>query len=267
MNDLKMFNFETTTDGETATHEVRVVTVDDNPWWVLTDVCRVLGVKDASMVADRLDDDEKGTSQIGTIDSNGKSVKRQVTIVNESGLYSVILRSDKPQAKPFRKWVTSEVLPSIRKTGSYQTKPLTLAELFAQQVQINLDHERQLAAIPELQADMHKIKGLTKQLENTPINQLPSGYLGVRASLAKHGKGLSEAIVMDYIVPYYRVGRSVYMVFHEEGGLKEARCLNTVQFKSAIESFVGTLTQVTSKFCESDILPSGKRVRFSVTPE
>lgn len=95
--------------------QVRVVTVDGDPWWVLKDVCGVLGLESSHKVADRVDEDER--NQIPVIDSMGRS--QESTVVNESGLYSVILRSDKPDAKRFRKWVTSEVLPSIRKTGGY----------------------------------------------------------------------------------------------------------------------------------------------------
>ena len=87
-----------------------------NLWFVLADVCAVLELTTPAKVADRLDDDEKGVSQIHTLGGI-----QNMTIISESGLYAVILRSDKPQAKPFRKWVTGEVLPSIRKTGSYQT--------------------------------------------------------------------------------------------------------------------------------------------------
>lgn len=87
-----------------------------NPWFVLADVCAVLEIANSRDVAARLDEDEKGVGQIDTLGGI-----QNMTIISESGLYAVILRSDKPQAKPFRKWVTGEVLPSIRKTGSYQT--------------------------------------------------------------------------------------------------------------------------------------------------
>lgn len=106
-------------------NSIRVVE-DGNgePWFVLADICRVLEIKNPTQVAERLDDDEKSNpmSDIG--------LRRDQLLINESGLYSVILRSDKPEAKPFKKWVTSEVLPSIRKTGGYsapnvaEVKPL-----------------------------------------------------------------------------------------------------------------------------------------------
>lgn len=96
--------------------QVRTVEKDGEPWWVLKDICEVLELSNSRMIAERLDEDEKGVSQIYT-----PGGKQEMAVVNESGLYNVILRSDKPQAKPFRKWVTSEVLPAIRKHGGYLT--------------------------------------------------------------------------------------------------------------------------------------------------
>jgi prophage antirepressor-like protein len=94
--------------------QVRTIDRDGELWWVLKDVCEALEVSDTSNVAKRLDDDERGTYQISTLGGN-----QEMLIISESGLYNVILRSDKPKAKLFRKWVTHEVLPSIRKTGGY----------------------------------------------------------------------------------------------------------------------------------------------------
>lgn len=95
-------------------NEVRTIQHGDEVWWVLRDVCRVLGMTTPAKVARRLDDDEKGVSQIHTPGGT-----QEVTIVNEPGLYSVILRSDKPEAKAFKRWVTHDILPSIRKHGAY----------------------------------------------------------------------------------------------------------------------------------------------------
>lgn len=96
-------------------NQVRTVMQDGEPWFVLKDVCKVLNLSTPKRVAERLDNDEVSLTHL--IDAIGRSQK--TTIINESGLYGVILRSDKPQAKPFRRWVTHEVLPAIRKTGSY----------------------------------------------------------------------------------------------------------------------------------------------------
>lgn len=109
MNNLQIFNYK----GK----EVRTVEKDGQPWWVLKDVCDVLDISHVKDTAGRLDSDEVGQTEV--IDSLGR--KQTAWCINESGLYNVIIRSDKPEAKPFRKWVTSEVLPSIRKHGAYMT--------------------------------------------------------------------------------------------------------------------------------------------------
>ena len=96
---------------------VRVVQKDGQPWWVLRDVCKALGLTNSRVVADRLDEDEKGVSLIYTPGGN-----QSMAVVNESGLYAVILRSDKPNAREFRKWITSSVLPAIRQSGAYITR-------------------------------------------------------------------------------------------------------------------------------------------------
>lgn len=106
MNEMRTWTF--------SGSEVRTVEVNGEPWWVLADVCSVLEISNNRNIAARLEDDEKGVTLVDTLGG-----AQNMTIINESGLYSVILRSDKPQAKPFRRWVTSEVLPSIRKTGAY----------------------------------------------------------------------------------------------------------------------------------------------------
>lgn len=114
MNELQVFTYNG--------NEVRTIQKDGEPWWVLKDVCSVLELSDTNKTAERLDADELTRIKFVTGGQN-----REMLCVNESGLYNVILRSDKPEAKPFRKWVTSEVLPSIRKYGAYMT-PETLEQ-------------------------------------------------------------------------------------------------------------------------------------------
>lgn len=110
MNNLKVFENE-------HLGSIRVIDRDGEPYFVLKDVCDVLEIERGTRIAERLDEDE--VRQASVIDSMGRN---QLTyIINESGLYNVILRSDKPQAKKFKKWVTAEVLPSIRKHGAYMT--------------------------------------------------------------------------------------------------------------------------------------------------
>ena len=118
MSNIQVFNYNSV--------EVRTIQNDGEPWFVLRDVCNVLGLGTPARVAERLDPDE--VSQTHITDSMGR--QQEMTIINESGLYNVILRSDKPEAKPFRKWVTSEVLPTIRRHGMYAT-PDTVEKMLA----------------------------------------------------------------------------------------------------------------------------------------
>ena len=96
-------------------HQVRSIFKDDEPVWVAKDVCAVLGLKNHSQAIKKLDDDEKDGVTLN--DPMGRP--QQFTVVNESGLYHLIVRSDKPVAKEFRRWITHEVLPAIRKSGNY----------------------------------------------------------------------------------------------------------------------------------------------------
>jgi len=106
MKDLQIFNYNA--------NEVRTFMVDGESWWILKDVCDVLGLSNTNNVASRLEEDELTLIKVM---SGGQ--QREMYVINESGLYNVIFRSEKSEAKKFRYWVTHEVLPSIRKTGSY----------------------------------------------------------------------------------------------------------------------------------------------------
>ncbi len=96
-------------------NEVRTLLIDDEPWFVAKDVCDVLEHSNVSMALEMLDEDEKAKKSLGYSGPGNPNTN----IISESGLYTLIIRSNKPQAKAFRKWVTAEVLPSIRKTGGY----------------------------------------------------------------------------------------------------------------------------------------------------
>jgi hypothetical protein len=100
-------------------NQVRALLIDRCPWFVASDIAGVLLYRNAPDMTRNLDDDETGTHILRIRSENGVEQDREVTIINESGLYSAILRSRKPEAKRFKKWVTAEVLPSIRKTGMY----------------------------------------------------------------------------------------------------------------------------------------------------
>ncbi|CDH43855.1 BRO family protein [Candidatus Contendibacter odensensis] len=93
---------------------IRVVMIDSQPWWVAADVCAALEIANNRDALTRLDDDEKGVASTDTLGG-----KQEMAVINEPGLYSLILGSRKPEAKKFKRWVTHDVIPSIRKTGSY----------------------------------------------------------------------------------------------------------------------------------------------------
>ena len=96
---------------------VRAVTLEGEPWFVAADVCRALEIDNTA--THRLDEDEKAALRLTQTSSNGTEQGRDVTIINEPGLYALVLSSRKPEAKAFKRWITHEVIPSIRKTGGY----------------------------------------------------------------------------------------------------------------------------------------------------
>ena len=112
MNDLKVFENE-------EFGSVRTLSMDGDPWFVGKDVATALGyAKPTDAVRKHVDSEDRGVSKTET-----PSGEQDVVIINESGLYSLILSSKLPKAKAFKRWVTSEVLPTLRKTGSYSVKP------------------------------------------------------------------------------------------------------------------------------------------------
>ena len=107
-------------------HSVRIIVRDGEPWFVASDVATALGYRDASNAARHLKDQQKGTHNLSTLGGDQK-----VTVITESGLYKLVLRSRKPEAEEFSDWVTGEVLPTIRKTGRYEApgKEMTVNEM------------------------------------------------------------------------------------------------------------------------------------------
>ena len=142
--ELKIFNYKN--------NEVRTTVKDGEVWWVLKDVCDVLGLSNSRKVAERLDDDEKGVTLSDTLGGTQK-----ITIINEAGLYKVILRSDKPEAKKFMHWVTHEVLPSIRKHGAYITS--------AKMEELMSDPDTWVKLIRTLQQERREKELLRNQIE------------------------------------------------------------------------------------------------------
>jgi prophage antirepressor-like protein len=170
MNELVTFKFEE--------NIVRTITIENEPWFVLTDICNVLDIVNPSSTVKQLDMDEKSTLRI----TEGGPERN---IVNESGLYSVILMSRKPEAKRFKKWITAEVLPSIRKTGQYSLKEKLLpSEVLLQSIQLLVDMERKQLEIEKRVKAIEERPVINAQIEHFSI----MGYchnIGRQISLRK----------------------------------------------------------------------------------
>lgn len=136
--------------------EVRIFEKNGEPWFVGRDVCNILGyAKPENAVASHVDEDDKTTT---LIQGTGSNYKSKVILINESGLYSLILSSKLPNAKRFKHWVTSEILPSIRKHGMYATDELiNNPDVFIQVLQ-ELKAERERKAALEAQAEANRPK-------------------------------------------------------------------------------------------------------------
>lgn len=135
-NDIVPFAFEGV--------EVRTLLINDEPWWVAADVATALGIANGRNMVARLDDDEKG---VRLLDTPGGP--QNLTVINEPGLYSAVLRSDSRRAEPFKRWVRREVLPAIRKTGSYSVAEKTPMQIIRDQhasIAILLEENESLTA-------------------------------------------------------------------------------------------------------------------------
>ena len=170
MNDITIFNH--------LGNDIRVTTDNQGePLFVLKDVCDALNLGNTSRVADRLDADDLTLSKV--IDNRG--VQRETFLVSEAGLYEVIIRSDKPEAKAFRRWVTSEVLPSIRKHGMYAT-PVTIDAIIADpdmgiKLLTTLKEERAARAKAEAEVEAQRpVAALGKAIETAEGDLTPSAF-------------------------------------------------------------------------------------------
>ncbi|MEK4379296.1 MULTISPECIES: phage antirepressor [Bacillus] len=146
MNQLQqVFNYQD--------QQVRTVVKDGQPWFVAKDVCNVLSHSNHKVAVSRLDEDE--VSKVYLTDSLGRNQK--TTVINEAGLYSLILTSNKPEAKQFKRWITHEVIPTIRQTGGYVAND----ELFIQTYLPQADENTKLL----FKTTLHTMKEQSKQIE------------------------------------------------------------------------------------------------------
>lgn len=144
----------------------------NNPWFVAKEICEILGILDASDATERLDDDEK---LIRVLSLSGQG--RNTWTVNESGLYNLIFRSNKEEAKAFRKWVTSEVLPEIRRKGNYGAEHILEKESAIQEKLVAIDKKKVEVEdfrikMNQAKADLDKLNNELHQILKTAPNQL-----------------------------------------------------------------------------------------------
>ena len=152
MKELQNFNF--------SGQDVRIITINDGPWFVVADIAKVLGASNSRSLAQMVDEEDKGKQSLHS--------GSDATIVNESGLYTILLRSNNPQAKPFRRWVTSDVLPTIRKHGAYNAKvPTTQRELVQLALSANEETNQRIDVIENKIHDIEENKLITTEDKGT----------------------------------------------------------------------------------------------------
>ena len=178
MNEIKLF-----TNKEFG--EIRTMNIDEEPWFVGKDVAEALGYSNASKaVSTHVGEEDRILKVIEADSQNGNVVKTQTALINESGLYALIFGSKLESAKRFKHWVTSEVLPAIRKTGSYQ-KPMSPVEMMRIQLGMIDDHE---GRITDLEQNMTIDYGQQMSLGGI-VNRVVVDSLGGKDSNAYHEIG------------------------------------------------------------------------------
>lgn len=178
MNEIQIYNNEEFGD-------IRTVTIDNEPWFVGKDVAEALGYSNASKaVSTHVGEEDRILKVLEADSQNGNVVKTQTALINESGLYALIFGSKLESAKRFKHWVTAEVLPAIRKTGSYQ-KPMSPVEMMRIQLGMIDDHEGRIA---DLEQNMTIDYGQQMSLGDI-VNRVVIDALGGKDSNAYHEIG------------------------------------------------------------------------------
>lgn len=235
MNELRIFNYNGS--------EVRTVEQDGEPWFVLKDVCDVLALSNPSVVAARLEEDERAKFDLGR--------QGDATIINEPGLYNVILRSDKPQAKAFKRWVTHEVLPTIRKHGVYMTPETLEAAILNPDTMIRLctalkdERDKRIAlefAHSALSARAQIMQPKADYFDELVDRNLLTGLRETAKQLDVPPKAFAQFLLENHFLYRDQKGKLMPYAQHVQDGvfaIKECVCEKT--------NWAGTQTLVTPK--------------------
>ena len=228
MNELQVFE-------NNQFGQVRAIMKDGEPWFVAADVCKALGLEQVSRAMDRLDEDERGLLKVTHPQSPTKT--QEVNGVNESGLYHLVLCSTKPEARAFKRWVTHEVIPSIRKTGAYMT-PETI-----EKVLMNPDTIISLATqLKELQTKVEQDKPKVQYFDTLVDRNLLTNFRDTAKELHVAPKAFINFLLEKGYI--YRDNKSRLRPYqaHAEKGLFEVK-----EFASEFNNKAGIQTLVTPK--------------------
>ncbi len=238
MNELMIFN-------NPEFGEIRTAEIDGEPWFVGKDVAQALGYSDTkSALADHVDDEDKQIIQRGQI-ATLDIPNRGLTIINESGLYSLVLSSKLPTAKKFKRWVTSEVIPSIRKNGGYIAKQEELSpeELMAKALMVAqktlADREARLSA---LTVENQIMKPKAEYFDELVDRNLLTGLFETAKEIGAPPKAFTKSLLERKYIYRDKKGKLMpYQIHVDSGlfGLKE--CFNDKT------QWAGTQTMVTPK--------------------
>lgn len=227
---------------------VRSTIIKGNPYFIAKDICDILELKNVTQSLNGLDEDEK---LIYTLHISGQN--RELWLVNESGLYTLVIRSNKPEAKKFRKWITSEVIPSIRKTGSYGVKELSRKELAMMVIQAEEEKEKLQLQIEE---QAPKVEFFDTVAESKDAISIGSTAQVLNKELNKKGKKIgqnklfaflrNQKILKDNNTPYQKyIDRGWFRVIEQKYEAKgEIRIyFKTLVYQKGVDGILRTVNK------------------------
>lgn len=221
MNELQIFNNE-------EFGEIRTIMIDNEPWFVAADVCKALEIGDTHKAVERLDVDEKGRSSIPTPGGT-----QELLTVNEPGLYTLVLGSRKPEAKAFKRWVTHDVIPEIRKTGSYH-----LPQTYSEALRALADKAEEAEQL-KLENDLMKPKA--EYFDELVDRKLLTNFRDTAKELKVKPKAFMKFLYEHKYI--YRSSEGVIKPYSKKNdGLFELK-----EFKSLYSDHAGLQTMITAK--------------------